>query len=62
MSEAGSRRWARQSVAAVSREADILEQDNACVNGTPGCPGRGAKRSLPCSACFLGTGGDDGGD
>ena len=51
---AGVRRWTRQETASVVREADRLEQDNACINGTEGCPGPDSGSSaLPCSACFF---------
>lgn len=47
--------WRQANVDAVRASAGVGDQDNACANGTPGCPGPNAPASeLPCSQCFLG--------
>ncbi len=47
-------RYRQQCVDAVRTHAGVGDQDNTCVNDTPGCPGPDAGNGeLPCSACFL---------
>lgn len=51
-------RYRHQCVDAVRTHTGVGDQNNICVNDTPGCPGPDAGGGeLPCSACFL-QGGD----